>query len=71
MNAIPGSYPTTSDISGFMREIGYEWSNDVQTYYNGYYETISDKQARRLYKFFIGDNPYEKQMKPDIIEPTH
>src|SRR6266568_643298 len=31
-NAQPSSYPTTSDISMFMKELGFKWSNDAQIY---------------------------------------
>ena len=57
----PSSYPTTSDISMFMRELGFKWSNDAQIYYYDSslgYEHISNKTANRLYKYLIGDKPY-------------
>ena len=56
----PNSYPTTSDISMFMNELGYKWSNEAQTYYDYNFEHISRKSAERLYKYLIGDKPYEK-----------
>ncbi len=52
------SYPTTSDISQFMKELGYRWSNEAQVYYDYNYEHISRKSADRLYKYLIGDKPY-------------
>jgi hypothetical protein len=59
--AIPSSYPTTSDISMFMQELGYKWSNDAQIYYNqngARYTHMSRDGADRLYKYLIGDKPY-------------
>jgi len=61
MNAISGSHPTTSDVSMFMRELGFKWSNDAQIYYHDNmlgYEHLSRKTADRLYKYLIGDKPY-------------
>lgn len=59
----PNSHPTISDISMFMREIGFKWSNDTQIYYhdniNGY-EHLSKQTAERLYKYLIGNKPYEQ-----------
>ena len=57
MNASATS-PTTSDISSFMRELGYVWSNEVQTYYDYNFQTISRKSAERLYTRLIGDKPF-------------
>lgn len=60
MNSQPSSYPTTSDISQFMRDFGFEWSNDAQVYYDFDFEHISNKTARKLYKLLIGNKPYKK-----------
>ena len=60
MNTQPSSYPTTSDISAFMQELGYQWSNEAQTYYDYDYQLISRKSADRLYKKIIGDNPFNE-----------
>jgi hypothetical protein len=68
MNAVPSSYPTTSDISSFMRELGYLWSNEAQTYYNGYYQHISRKSAEGLYKYLVGNNPFTKPLREDKYE---
>lgn len=46
--------PTTSDISEFMRELGYSWSNEAQIYYNYYYEHITQEVAIKLYEILIG-----------------
>jgi hypothetical protein len=54
----PSSYPTTSDISSFMRELGYQWSNEAQTYYDYNFQHISRKSAERIYKKLIGYNPF-------------
>jgi len=59
--AQPDSYPTTSDISMFMQELGFKWSNDAQIFYHQNslgYEHLSDETAKRLYKYLIGDKPY-------------
>lgn len=64
MKTIPSTYPTTSDISEFMQEIGFVWSNQAQTYYANRslsYEYISRRTAERLYKHFIGDKPFIKK----------
>ena len=64
MNDGPATYPTTSDIGSFMRELGYEWSNEAQIYYCKYdYSHISGKVAKRLYKYLIGDKPYRRLIK--------
>ena len=60
MNATPATFPTTSDISQLMRELGYQWSNEAQTFYGFNYDLISDRTARRLYKVLIGDKPYSR-----------
>ena len=59
MNSSPSTYPTTSDISMFMRELGYEWSNQVQTYFNYDFEYISGKQAEKMYEKIIGNKPFK------------
>ncbi len=66
----PSTYPTTSDISAFMRELGYLWSNEAQVYYDFNYEHISDKSARKLYKYLVGANPFDKPLREDKLEPT-
>lgn len=61
MNSVPSSYPTTSDISVFMQELGYKWSNDAQIYYNqngAMYTHMTRLTAERLYRYLIGDKPY-------------
>lgn len=60
MNNQPSSYPTTSDISQLMRELGYLWSNESQTYYDYNFQLISDKSARRIYRVLIGKKPFVK-----------
>lgn len=76
-NAQPSSYPTTSDISQFMRQLGYMWSNQAQTYYHSIPckclprhstpQTIDRTTAEHLYKQLIGSKPFppeeEKEMK--------
>jgi hypothetical protein len=60
-NSQPATYPTTSDISMFMRSLGFKWSNDAQIYYHdnmNRYEHLSRNTAERLYKHFIGDKPF-------------
>jgi len=59
----PSKYPTTSDISMFMQELGFKWSNDAQIYYHDNslgYEHMSGRTAERLYKYLIGAKPYTK-----------
>lgn len=59
--SVPSNYPTTSDISMFMRELGFEWSNQAQLYFHSNslkYEYLSRATAERLYKYLIGDKPY-------------
>jgi hypothetical protein len=60
MNAQPSSYPTTSDISAFMRELGYQWSNEAQIYYDYNYNLVSRKSAERIYGRLIGNNPFNE-----------
>jgi hypothetical protein len=60
-NTQPDSYPTTSDISMLMRDLGFKWSNDAQIYYHddmNRYEHLSRKTADRLYKILIGNTYY-------------
>jgi len=65
----PSTYPTTSDISAFMKDIGFVWSNEAQTYYeNIRYDYISRRTAEKLYKHFIGDKPYIPQAQRKLIE---
>ena len=59
MNDGPSTYPTTSDISSLMRELGYKWSNEAQVYYDSGYQHISSKSAKGLYKYLIGNKPYK------------
>lgn len=42
---------TTSNISMFMKNLGYKWSNEAQIYYNDidYVDNISRKLAEKLY----------------------
>lgn len=71
--AIPSSYPTTSDISCFMGELGFKWSNDAQVYYHESmikYEHLTRQTAERLYKYLIGDKPYSPLRKGDSIIMT-
>lgn len=60
--AIPGSYPTISDISMLMKEFGYKWSNEAQVYYEiGNYDGhITRKASEKLYERLIGKKPYKK-----------
>lgn len=55
------TFPTTSDISMFMKHLGFKWSNEAQIYYwdnmTGY-GYINRKTAKRLYKVLIGDKPF-------------
>lgn len=58
----PNTYPTTSDISMFMKELGFYWSNDAQIYYHANssgYEHITRNTAERLYLYLMGNNPYK------------
>lgn len=41
-----------------MRELGYQWSNEAQVYFDYNFEHISRKSAERLYKRFIGNKPF-------------
>ncbi len=63
-NAQPSSYPTTSDISSLMMDLGYLWSNEAQVYYDYGYELISRKSAEKIYDRLIGNKPYT-QIIPD------
>jgi len=66
----PATYPTTSDISMFMRELGFEWSNNAQIYYHdnmNRYEHLSNKTAERLYKILVGNKPFTSLTK---LSPT-
>ena len=64
----PSSYPTTSDISMFMRDLKYEWSNQAQVYFynipckclprHNTIQTIDRVTAEHIYKSLIGNNPY-------------
>lgn len=56
------SFPTTSDISAFMRELGYEWSNQAQVYFNWDYDNLKRRQAEKLYKKLIGEKPFNKDL---------
>lgn len=50
---------TISDISMFMRDLGFVWSNQSQIYYNTCYYHINNKVAEWLYRSIIGDKSYE------------
>lgn len=72
MNSQPNSYPTTSDISMFMRELGYQWSNEAQVFYDWDFQHISRKSADRLYKYLIGAKEYSPFKTGDNVpEPTN
>lgn len=61
MNNTTDQFPTPSDVSMFMQELGFKWSNDAQTYYYASsrgYEHVSNHTAERLYKYLIGEKPY-------------
>jgi hypothetical protein len=70
MNTQPLSFPTTSDISKFMRDLGYYWSNQAQVYYHDIPckclpthrtpQTIDNVTATHMYRCLIGDKPYKK-----------
>lgn len=62
MNVQPSSYPTTSDISQFMRDIGFQWSNEGQIYFGSNYQHIERKVAEYMYERLIGNEPYQGQM---------
>jgi hypothetical protein len=64
----PSSYPTTSDISAFMQELGYLWSNEAQTYYDFNFEHISRKSAERMYKYLVGEKPFIEPLRADRIQ---
>ena len=69
MNTVPSTYPTTSDISQLMKQIGYQWSNDAQIYYNqngSSYTHITSEGATRMYKYLIGAEPYSP-ISPQIF----
>lgn len=63
------NYPTTSDISLFMRSIGYDWSNQAQVYFYNFPckcipmhnnpQTIDRTTAEHIYKSLYGNNPYD------------
>ena len=71
--AISTSHPTTSDISMFMRDFNYEWSNQAQIYFynipckclprHDTIQTINRVTAEHMYKSLIGDKPYERHNK--------
>lgn len=64
----PSSYPTTSDVSMFMKDLCYEWSNQAQVYYynipckclprHNTIQTINRTTAEHMYKCLLGDKPY-------------
>ena len=62
------TYPTTSDISAFMKELGYLWSNEAQTFYDYNFQLISRKSAERLYNYLVGSRPFDKPSRSDRIE---
>lgn len=62
MNAQPSSYPTTSDISRFMRDLGFQWSNDGQIYFGTNYQHIEKRVAEYMYERLIGREPYQGQL---------
>ena len=62
MNDQPSNYPTTSDISQFMGDLNFKWSNQAQIYFkdNGAkYEHLSGPVAEHLYLKLIGNKPYD------------
>ena len=75
MSAIPGSYPTTSDIGLFMKALGYEWSNEAQIYFHNAPcgclpkhrtpQTIDRNTAEHMYKILLGSNPYSPLIRND------
>lgn len=64
MTDSPSIYPTTSDISIFMREIlWYKWSYEAQVFYEDKtmlsFQTIDWKTAELIYKKIVWDKPIE------------
>ncbi|KKL67573.1 hypothetical protein LCGC14_2133620 [marine sediment metagenome] len=65
---IPGQHPSTYDISLFMKELGYTWSNEAQVYFHSspckclqkhaLPLTINRTTVEHIYKCLIGDKPY-------------
>lgn len=69
--ATTNNFPTTSDISMLMRELGFDWSNQTQVYYDYNCQLISRKAAERIYKKLLGSNPYSPVgIKGVVVHPN-